>query len=136
MNAGTGDLVTPNVDLVILTRHLGPLHPEVERGFRNQGAVHLVVHRVAGSSRSDDRCRWDAIARARNEGKLRGTAPWLMFLDDDVVLAPQCISTLVDELGRRPAFAALAADYLGERRIGEIARHVSMGADTLPTRGA
>ena len=121
-------LVTPKVDLVILTRHVGPLHPEVERGFRDQRAVQLVVHRVAGSACADDQNRWDAIARARNEGKLRGSCPWLMFLDDDVVLEPRCIATLLDELGRRPAYAALAADYLGERRLGEIARHVSMGA--------
>jgi hypothetical protein len=100
----------------------------VERGFRNQRAIQLVVHRVVGTSRSDDLNRWDSIARARNEGKLRGTAPWLMFLDDDVVLEPRCISTLIDELDRRPSFAALAADYLGERCEGQIAPHVSMGA--------
>lgn len=126
--AETANLVTPKVDLVILTRHVGPLHPDVERGFRNQRAVQLVVHRVVGSTNPEDRCRWDAIARARNEGKLRGNAPWLMFLDDDVVLQPRCVATLVDELNRRPAYAALAADYLGERRTGQIARHVSMGA--------
>src|SRR5262245_16820848 len=51
-----------------------------------------------------------------------------MFLDDDVVLDPQCISTLAYELTRRPAYAALAADYLGECRKGKIASHVSMGA--------
>jgi hypothetical protein len=120
--------VNPQVDLVVLVRDAGPLHPEVERGFRNQRAVQLVVHRIAGTSRPEDRNRWDAIARARNDGKLRGTSPWLMFLDDDVILEPRCISMLVDELGRRPAFAALAADYLGERLANEIAPHVSMGA--------
>ena len=118
----------PDVDLVVLTRHDGPLNPEVERGFCNQRAVRLVVHRVAGWKYPGDRSRMNAIVRARNDGKLLGAAPWLMFLDDDVVLDPQCISTLVNELTRRPAYAALAADYLGESRAGEIARHVSMGA--------
>jgi glycosyltransferase involved in cell wall biosynthesis len=120
--------VIPRVDLVVLTRHAEPLHPEVERGIREQHAVDLVVHCIVGAARANDHCRWDAIARARNEGKLRGSAPWLMFLDDDVVLDPQCILTLVEELDRRPAYAALAADYLGESRGGEIAGHVSMGA--------
>jgi glycosyltransferase involved in cell wall biosynthesis len=127
-DAEKASFVIPQVDLAMLTRHGGPLHPEVERGFREQRAVNLVVHRIVGSARSQDRCRWDAITRARNEGKLRGSAPWLMFLDDDVVLDPQCISTLVNELARRPAYAALAADYLGESREGAIASHVSMGA--------
>jgi Glycosyl transferase family 2 len=120
--------VTPIVDLVILTRDVGPLDLEVERGFCGQRDVGLIVHRVIGCTDPRDRCRWDAIARARNEGRLRGTTPWLMFLDDDVVLEPQCIATLVVELNRRPAYAALAAEYLGERRAGRIARHVSMGA--------
>jgi hypothetical protein len=132
--AGKSTLVIPDVDLVVLTRHGGPLCPEVERGFRNQRAVRLFVHRVAGSTYPDDRNRLDAIVRARNEGKLLGGYPWLMFLDDDVVLEPCCISTLVDELGRRPAYAALAADYLGESRADEIARHVSMGATLFRRR--
>jgi glycosyltransferase involved in cell wall biosynthesis len=120
--------VTQNVDLVILTRNAGPLHSEVENGVRSQQAVQLVVHRVTGAIYLEDRNRWGSIARARNEGKARGASRWLMFLDDDVVLGPQCIATLVDELARRPVYAALAADYLGEHRVGEIARHVSMGA--------
>ena len=118
----------PIVDLVILSRHDGPLDPEVELGIRNQRDVQLVVHRIVGATKSGDNCRWDAIARARNEGKSSGASPWLMFLDDDVILEPRCISALIDELGRRPIYAALAADYLGEGRVGEIACHVSMGA--------
>ena len=48
IKAETGDRVTPNVDLVVLTRDLGLLHPEVERGFSSQHEVQLVVHRVLG----------------------------------------------------------------------------------------
>jgi hypothetical protein len=120
---------------VILSRHVGPLDPEVERGIRTQREIRLVVHRVAGPADVEDRSRWAAIARARNEGKLLGSSPWLMFLDDDVVLGQGCIASLLGELGRRPAFAALAADYLGERYAGRIAHHVSMGA-TLFRRAA
>jgi hypothetical protein len=120
--------VIADVDLIILTRHDGPLNHEVESAFSEQRGVRLIVHRVAGAAHASDRSRVDAIARARNEGKLLGNSRWLMFLDDDVVLEPSCIATLVNELDNRPAFAALAADYLGERRFGEFAHHVSMGA--------
>lgn len=94
-----------------------------------------MVHRVIGSPRLVDRSRCDIIARARNEGKRCGTFPWLMFLDDDVVLAPGCIAALADELEQRPSYAALGVDYLGERRFGRMARHVSLGA-TLFRRAA
>lgn len=118
----------PQVDLAVLVRDARPLHPEVEGGIRAQQNVQIIVHRIVGHVSPQDRCRWDSIARARNEAKLRGNAPWLMFLDEDVVLHPQCIATLVDTLSRRPIYAALAADYLGEYRAGQIAHHVSMGA--------
>ena len=92
----------PHVDLVVLTRHDGPLHPEVERGFREQCAVDLVVHRIVGSGRSEDRCRWDAIARARNEGKLRGSC------------------TLADVSGRRCRPRSAVHIDAGERtRLGD-----------------
>lgn len=122
------NLETPKVDLIVLTRGAGPLHPEVVRGLRNQHSVQAAVHLVVGQAQPNDSCRWETIARARNEGKLQGHAPWLMFVDDDVVLEPRCVSTLGDELSRRPVFAALAADYLGDHQTGEIASHVSMGA--------
>jgi glycosyltransferase involved in cell wall biosynthesis len=112
----------------MLMREAAPLRPEVEQGLRQQRGVDVALHRVIGQTLPDDRCRWDAIARGRNEGKARGAAPWLMFLDDDVALEPGCISTLVAELSRRPHYAALAADYLGERRDGQVSRHVAMGA--------
>jgi hypothetical protein len=120
--------VKPHVDLVVLMRCAGPLRPEVERGIIRQHEVELIVHRVVGKVSADDRCRWDAIARARNEGKLKGRTPWLMFLDDDVELSPGCVAALLSEIGRRPMYGGLAADYLGQRRQGQVARHVSMGA--------
>src|SRR4051794_30688065 len=125
----------PTVDLILLTSNSGPVHPEVEQGLHSQQSVILRIHRVVGSARPEDPCRFETIVRARNEGKCRGNAPWLMFVDDDVVLGPECISVLVNELRRRPVFGALGADYLGEQREGKIAPHVSMGA-TLFRRAA
>jgi hypothetical protein len=118
----------PQIDIILLSRHDDALHPEVEDGLRSQCGVDLVLHRIVGKPLPSDEGRYETIARARNEGRLCGAAPWLMFVDDDVVLDPQCIATLVNELSRRPAFGALAADYLGERQAGTIAPHVSMGA--------
>lgn len=118
----------PNVDLVVLTRTSEPLQREVERGISSQHETQIILHRVVGRARSADRCRWETIARARNEGRRCGTAPWLMFLDDDVVLAPRCVFTLVRKLSQRPMYGALAADYSGECREGQVARHVTMGA--------
>jgi len=128
MDAESGDRVIPKVDLVVLTRTSELLHREVERGIRSQHEVQILLHRVVGRAQSYDGCRWETISRARNEGKRRGAAAWLMFLDDDVVLAPGCISLLVRELSRRSMYGALAADYLGECRKGPVARHVTMGA--------
>jgi hypothetical protein len=51
-----------------------------------------------------------------------------MFLDDDVALEPNCVSTLIRELRRRPAYGALGADYLRQFQSSRIAPHVSMGA--------
>jgi hypothetical protein len=120
--------VIPHVDIVVLSRSEGPLHPEVDRGIKRQRGVKITVHRVIGQTLPGDSCRWDAIARGRNKGMAQGNAPWLMFLDDDVVLEPVCVATLVRELSRRPVYGALAADYLGQAEPGVMARHVSMGA--------
>lgn len=117
-----------SIDLVVLSRDPGALRAEVDRGISRQGDVPVVVHRVIGAPRAADRCRWDAIVRARNQGKKLGVAPWLMFLDDDVELEPGCLAALRDELLQRPVLGAVAADYLGERRRDGRDFHVAMGA--------
>jgi hypothetical protein len=128
-------MVSPHIDLVVLSRDESALADEVQRGIAAQADARLTIHRVTGPSRPDDANRWQTIARARNEGKTKGSSDWLMFLDDDVQLAPGCVRRLWDELQSRPAFAALAADYLGESRTDIPARHVGMGA-TLFRRAA
>jgi hypothetical protein len=118
----------PQIDLVILTRDDSPLHPRVQQGIDSQCGVRVIVHRVIGTRYPQDPNRWAAIARARNKGKRCGKTPWLMFLDDDVVLAPDCVRRLFDALHKRPLFAALGADYLHESRGRICAPHVAMGA--------
>jgi hypothetical protein len=116
------------VDLVVLTRDDAPLHPDVERGIEVQTGVRVIVHRVIGKPLPGESCRLPAIVRARNEGKHRGSDPWLMFLDDDVVLSPGTVRQLLEGLGARPRFAALGADYLEESKGKVACGHVAMGA--------
>src|SRR5262249_44898028 len=56
-----------------------------------------------------------------------GTAPWLMFVDDDVELEAEAIARLVSALRESPRYGALAADY-GDRAGEGPAPHVAMGA--------
>lgn len=118
----------PDVDVIVLSRDESPLAAEVEQALAAQRGVRLHGHRIIGEPKPGDANRWQYIARARNRGAALGRAPWCMFVDDDVVLHPDCIRRLVAELQRRPSFAAMAADYLGEAPIGRPSRHVAMGA--------
>jgi hypothetical protein len=104
------------VDVIVLTRDDSPLRQDVWRGIEWQEQVELKIHRVIGAPRPDDRCRLDTIARARNEGRKLSSSHWVMYLDDDVVLAPDCVARLVQALRGRPGFAALGADCAGEMR--------------------
>ena len=55
-----------------------------------------------------------------------------MFVDDDVVLGPDCVAILLEALQMRLEFAAFAADYNGEMNGGrghwDYPGHVGMGA--------
>lgn len=121
-----------HVDLILLSRDLSPPRPDVWEGIQSQRGVVLHVHRLIGTPRPEDPNRWATIARARNQAKTLGASPWVMCLDDDVVLAPDCLAQLVQGLRRRPEFAALAADSAGEMsRIWEhwdYPSHVGMAA--------
>jgi hypothetical protein len=102
------------IDLIVLCRDGGPPPVHVVGGIQAQHAVKLAIHLVDGRPRPGDAGRMDTITRARNRGSRLGSAPWLMFLDDDVELGPGCVAMLLEELRRRPGYAAMAADYLGE----------------------
>lgn len=123
------------VDLVLLTRGEAAVAEPVESGIACQTDVQLHVHRIVGRPLPGDANRWETIARARNAAVSVGHSPWLMFLDDDVVLAPRAIKLLVDELQCRPSLAAVAADYLHEGTGYDPRQHVAMGA-TLFRRSA
>jgi hypothetical protein len=118
----------PAIDLVLLTRDESALNPQVAQGIESQRGVRVTVHRIVGEQSTAGERRWSVIARARNEGKRRGVNPWLFFLDDDVVLDPDCLQRLLKGLRARPAYAALAADYLSESHGKMCSPHVAMGA--------
>jgi hypothetical protein len=121
-----------DVDLILLSRDLSPLREDVRYGIESQVGVRLQLQRITGEPCADDGNRWETICRARNKGKLLGLAPWVMCLDDDVILSPYCAATLLEALWRRPEFAALAADSAGEMNPGwenwDYPTHVSMAA--------
>jgi hypothetical protein len=123
------------VDLVILTPSASPLRAEVARAVARQAGVKINVHRVLAAPRPEDANRWATIARGRNEGRRIGSSPYVMFLDDDVVLGNNCVAILLEQLRRKPLFGALAADYRREPHDGQRAWHVAMGA-TLFRRAA
>jgi hypothetical protein len=129
------------VDLVVLSRRAEPLHAAFQERIEAQSRAGVMPHliRVVGAPRPEETHRWQTIARARNEGFALSAAPWVMFLDDDVVLDSGCVRRLVDGLRARPGFAGLAADYLGESTAhgawSRPDRHIAMGA-TLFRRAA
>lgn len=116
------------IDVVILTRDEGPLDSEVEQALRDQRQVRIRVIRIVGQPLSGERHRWQTIARARNEGKAQATAPWVLFLDDDVVLGRDTIYQLWEALSRRSNLAAIAANYQTTGMPPWGHRHIAMGA--------
>jgi hypothetical protein len=121
-------LTEHTVDLAVLTRDERPLSPTVSAALRDQRGVKLRIHRIIGKPQTDDANRVATIARARNEAVGRARSPWLMFLDDDVALAPDCVARLHHALASRPEYGAFAADYLGEANACGSSPHVAMGA--------
>ncbi len=51
-----------------------------------------------------------------------------MFVDDDVLLAPDCVAQLLKELTSSPNLGAIAADYSPEKTEARRSGHVTMGA--------
>lgn len=102
------------VDVIVLTRDGLPPPGRVRSALREQRGVRIRLHVVDGTAWPGETNRLATIARARNAGSQLGSAPWVMFLDDDVILGPSCIAMLLQGLRCRAGYAALAADYLGE----------------------
>jgi hypothetical protein len=120
------------VDLLFLSRDLSPPRKDVWKGVEGQEGVDLRVIRVTGPPQPGDADSIATIVRARNASKRAGSTPFVMLVDDDVVLGPRCVARLVEGLRKRPQFAALAADSAGEMRRGwdhwDYPRHVGMAA--------
>src|SRR5262245_13874308 len=124
----------PSIDVVILSRDASVLVARVERGLAAQPGVRLHIHRLTQPPDPAHANRWETIAAKRNLGKSLGNSPWLMFVDDDVELAPGTMGRLLAALRAAPQYAALAADYR-DRPVGLPEQHVAMGA-TLFRRSA
>ncbi|MFG0265198.1 MAG: glycosyltransferase [Rhodopirellula sp. JB055] len=118
----------PTIDLALLTRDDQPLQDSVRNAVESQVGVRLNVHRIIGQPSGTDASRIATIVRARNEAVRRARSEHMMFLDDDVVLAKDCIARLHHGLIARSNYGAIAADYLGESSPHRDSRHVSMGA--------
>lgn len=120
--------MVPTIDVVVLTRDEGPLRAEVARAIAQQQGVECIVHRVIGTPHPGDRNRHVTIARARNEARNCGQAPWMMFVDDDIVLPPDAMQRLQSALIANPVYGALGAQVLPECERWNLAAHVGMGA--------
>lgn len=124
------------VDAVVLSRDPSTLRPEWLAGLEAQGDLIASVHGVVGERKPLDPNRWETIARARNRMRTLGESPYVLFLDDDVVLGTDALAQLTEALDSQSNLAAAAADYLGEvdssRRNPQgslvASRHVAMGA--------
>ena len=116
------------VDVIVLHRPGTTPCPEILQAIRDQRRVNVTLHLQVGAPQPGDRSRWETIARARNAARQRGSAPWVMFVDDDVLLDPDCISTLLSEFRGADQLGAVAADFAGDLLRPERAGHIGMGA--------
>jgi hypothetical protein len=118
----------PIVDVLILCRPGTRPPQEVIKAIESQRGVEVRILFGQGAPNGDDRNRWETIARGRNLLKQSGSAPWAMFVDDDVLLEPDCIKTLVIALKNSPTLAAIAADSVGEQMSPRWSGHIGMAA--------
>ncbi len=116
------------VDVVLLHRPGDTPKSEVIEAIKRQVGVHVRIHYHVGTRHAADFNRWYTIARARNEMKRCGTEPWIMFVDDDVVLADDCIWQLLRGLAGDPHLGAAGADYANDRARIDRRGHIALGA--------
>ncbi len=116
------------VDVVLLHRPGDSPQHDVVAAIRNQQGVHVNLHVHVGHPEPTDFNRWFTIARARNQMKYHGLDPWVMFVDDDVILEPNCVFRLLCALKQNSTLAAVGADYSNDQiRLGR-SGHVALGA--------
>jgi len=117
-----------SVDVVILSRTIADVRPNLKAAVRCQSGVQTQIFRVIGNPHEADEHRWHTIARARNHGRILGSSPWILFLDDDVIPASNCLQQLVAELQNDASLGAVAADYNLAASGTGFDEHVGMGA--------
>lgn len=116
------------VDVVLLHRPGDVPRPEVVDAIRGQVGVQVRLHTHVGQPQPSDFNRWFTIARARNAMKRHGITPWVMFVDDDVVLDHNCTLRLLLQLKRNSHLGAVGADYSHDGTRPDRVGHVSLGA--------
>jgi hypothetical protein len=116
------------VDVVLLHRPGDRPKREIIDAIEGQVGVQVRLHTHIGQPSPGDFNRWFTIARARNAMKNYGTAPWVMFVDDDVVLDRDCIYQLLLKLNHDPQLGAVGADYSNDRAHADREGHISLGA--------
>ena len=122
------------MDVVVLHRPGVPPQDRVLQAIRDQRTVDVTLHLVVGAPEPHDTNRWVTIARARNMARSLGSSPWVMFVDDDVLLERDCMATLLDELQQSERMGAIAADYSDDRNRRDRVGHVAMGATLFRRR--
>ena len=110
---------------------LGPgrkIHKDVLFALDDQSDVTLKHYILDGEPPLYGEGRIEAIARSRNRAKNLGTAHYVMFLDDDVVLPNDGIKDLAYALFFNQNYAAIGIDYqnIPNQPFGRA--HVAMGA--------
>lgn len=116
------------VDVVLLHRPGDVPKQVVIDAMHRQLGVRVRLYTHVGQSKPCDFNRWFTIARARNEMKQYGDAPWVMFVDDDVVLDDDCIYKLLNQIRLNPRLGVVGADYSNDLAQVDRAGHVSLGA--------
>ena len=122
------------VDVIVLHRPGVPPKDRVLQAIRDQRTVDVTLHLVVGAAGPHDTNRWITIARARNTARSLGESPWVMFVDDDVLLESDCIMTLLGELQQSDRTGVVAADYSDDRSRTDRVGHVAMGATLFRRR--
>lgn len=114
------------VDVVTPVAPGGEVRTPVTDSLTRQGHVDLRCHVVEGPEPIAGEHRSSTIARARNRMRRVGSAPYVMFLDSDVVLPPHGIEQLVFGLFFNLGYGALGLNY--QKPVVGPSQHVAMGA--------
>ena len=113
------------VDVLTLLAPGERMWPGALAALEDQGFVR-VRHFFTEGRRRPGEDRIQTIARARNEAKTQGAAPYVLFLDRDVVLPPRGIERLAFGLALHWEYGALGINY--QSPAPSPAQHVAMGA--------